>query len=949
MLKEVVLFAGTSEGRRIAERLLGFDVHTDVYVVSRYGAELLPESDRMSVHIGRLSMQEMQQMMLEKKPSIVIDATHPYAAEVTENLWQAAENAGVRYLRVERDIDDPNERDQYSTVNSAEEAADFLKDKSGRIFLTTGIKELFAFTRKENMAQRLFVRALPSRQAVSSCDEAGIEPSHRILMQGPFSEELNEAMFRNSRAEWLVTKNSGKAGGFPEKCEAALALGMGILVIGKPQSVLPPEAEVLNLTETLQMIDLKFQRSDNPLYPGERDMYLVSMGPGNPDLISPKAKSVILLSDVLIGSERMVHLATELVKKEGFSVKPFFISFKKEEIAAFLQEHPEYENIAFLYSGDIRVYSGAQSVTEIFRPNDRVHRIYGESSVDYMAEKCGIPREKIQLVSVHGRNTDVKPEIEGHRYVLVLLGGSESLHVICRELMADPNLRKVHMILGESLSYPEEKLTHGTPEDFSTKEIDSLSLVLIDNLKADRTEGVHIPRVMIAASKSGGGKTTVTCALIRAMQHRGRKPAVFKCGPDYIDPMYHAKTLGVQTGNLDSFFTESPILRRIFVEESEETDLSIVEGVMGYYDGLGGTTEKASSCEIAEILKIPVIFVVDAKGLSVSLAAVIEGILEFRKPSQIQGIILNRVSRNFYPRMKQMLETELEKKGKRIPVLGYLPDNTVFQVPSRHLGLITPEELKNGRNWADLLAAQMEETVDLDQLEEIARRAPKILVEEGTKPEKGEPVRIAVAKDEAFSFSYRENAELLEKLGAELVYFSPLHDQSFPQKVSGLILGGGYPELFQEELWKNEEMRKEICEAVTGGLPTIAECGGYMYLLERLHAKNGMTREMCGAISGEAIEAGHLVRFGYFEARTNRDGLFGPKGTRLRGHEFHYWDSSELGDGLHLKKPESAREWDEGIYTDTLAAGFPHFYYPGCMEAVRNFLNRCRKREEEMR
>lgn len=942
-MKEIVLFAGTSEGRRIAERLTDLDVHTDVYVVSRYGAELLPESDRMSVHVGRLSMPQMQQMMLEKRPEAVIDATHPYAAEVTRNLWQAAENAGVRYIRVERDLESQNEQNRYTVVSSAEEAAEFLEKQKGRIFLTTGIKELTAFAETKGLAERLYVRALPSEQAVELCEKEGIAPSRRILMQGPFSEDLNEAMFRASQADWLVTKNSGKAGGFPEKCEAAVSLGMGILVIGKPEEGLPHDAEVLSFSETLRLIELHFQETDSPLYPGERDMYLVSMGPGNPDFVSARAKSVILLSDVLIGSKRMVNLAMELVRKEGFSVKPFYTSFDKNDIAEFLADHPEYENIAFLYSGDIRVYSGAQSITEIFRPNDRVHRIYGMSSVDYMAEKCGIPREKIQLVSVHGRNTDVRPEIDSHRYVMVLLGGSESLHVICRELAEDPVLGKIHVTLGECLSYPEEKFTYGTPEDFLDAKVNSLGIALFDNLAADRTEGVQIPRFMVAAAKSGGGKTTVTCALIRAMQNRGRKPAVFKCGPDYIDPMYHAKTLGVRTGNLDSFFTDPALLRRIFKEESEKSDLSIVEGVMGYYDGLGGTTERASSCEIAEILKIPVILVVDAGGVSVSLAAVVEGILDFRKPTQIAGLILNRVSRSFYPRMKKTLETELEKKGYRIPVLGYLPENKVFEVPSRHLGLISPEEAENRRNWADLLASQIEETVDLDRLEEIARHAPRILVEEGTKIEKGAPVRIAVARDEAFSFSYRENAEFLERLGAELVYFSPLHDSHFPQNVQGLVLGGGYPELFSEQLWKNSEMRKEVCEAVTGGLPTIAECGGYMYLLERLRTKSGVARQMCGAVSGEAVETGHLVRFGYFSAKTNRKGLFGPKGTALKGHEFHYWDTSELGDGLHLKKPESVKEWDEGIYTDTMAAGFPHFYYPGCPEAIRNFLDTCRQ------
>ncbi len=490
-------------------------------------------------------------------------------------------------------------------------------------------------------------------------------------------------------------------------------------------------------------------------------------------------------------------------------------------------------------------------------------------------------------------------------------------------------------------------------------------------------------KIVIAADRSGAGKTTVSCGLLAVLKKRGVKVQSFKCGPDYIDPMFHRRVLGVPSGNLDSFFTDAATLRRIFTERVVESgaELALVEGVMGYYDGLGGVSSRASTWEIAHILDAPTILVMDAKGASVSIAALVRGMMGFReemsaesgrstpgrpactgdsgsaspsdgcrrtepakkagsRQSGIRGLILNRVSPMFYPRLKSVIEAYCPG----IEVLGYLPELPELKVPSRHLGLVEPEEIEDFQRWTERVAAQMEESVEVERLLEIAG------VESPLKPDKPQsdkpqPVRIAVSEDEAFNFTYEENRALLRQLGAELVPFSPLHDAELPVDVDGLILSGGYPELYRDAFHANASMRASVAEAVKLGLPTIAECGGYMYLLEAIEQV-----AMCGVLPGDAERKPRLVRFGYVEAETRRDSVLGPAGTVLRGHEFHRYDCDFNGADCTLTKPAaghghaatSARSY-EGIYlTNSLAAGFPHFYYWSNPAALAHFLDSCR-------
>ncbi len=449
--------------------------------------------------------------------------------------------------------------------------------------------------------------------------------------------------------------------------------------------------------------------------------------------------------------------------------------------------------------------------------------------------------------------------------------------------------------------------------------------------------------ITISGDRSGAGKTTFTCALLNILKKRGYSVCSFKCGPDYIDPMYHRSVMGIPSGNIDSYFTSEDVMRRIVSDKMKKcgASFSVIEGAMGYYDGLGGVSTEGSCYDISVKLSSPVILIVNASAVSVSLAASIKGMLEFRSDNKISGVILNCVSHNFYPRLKDVVEKECGVK-----VLGYIPPG-MSGIPSRHLGLVAPEEISDFERWLANVSKQVESTVDIDGIISLAGDC-ELLEEENCeaawrpKSTADGKIRctIAVARDEAFSFYYEENINLLRRLGAVIKYFSPINDEKIPEDADGLILGGGYPENCAKELAGNTSMKADILEKIRSGIPFLAECGGFLYLQKSLADTDGNVFEMVGFFDDGGENTGGLMRFGYLEAEMKEDCIFGAKGTVLRGHEFHHWDVSDPGNDVIARKPFGM---DYGCMkcSDSYAAGFPHFYYESNPKALKNFIDKC--------
>ncbi|HXK77737.1 MAG TPA: cobyrinate a,c-diamide synthase [Oscillospiraceae bacterium] len=445
-----------------------------------------------------------------------------------------------------------------------------------------------------------------------------------------------------------------------------------------------------------------------------------------------------------------------------------------------------------------------------------------------------------------------------------------------------------------------------------------------------------VPRIFITAPASGGGKTTVTCAVLGALCRRGLSPVACKCGPDYIDPMFHRKVTGIPAANLDLFFTEADTLRYLLAESAEGRGLAVLEGAMGFYDGIG-SSGTASAYEVAKATETPAVLVLGGESCSLSAAAVCKGMAEFRPDSGIRGVILNHVGEAQYKRLREMIEKETG-----LAVYGYLPEMPEAALESRHLGLVTAGEIKDIQEKLASLAEQAERTIRVGELLELANSAPELEIKEPRLPDPvpGKP-RIAVARDNAFCFYYAENLRLLEKLGAELVEFSPLADRCLPEGVSGLWLGGGYPELYAKELSENTAMLAAIKKAAHAGMPFLAECGGFLYLHDTLENAEGTSFPMASVFPGRAYPTGRLMRFGYVTLTARRDGLLGPRGTACPAHEFHYWESEAPGEEFTAQRPQSERNWACG-YTDAHRyAGFPHLYLYGNPEVAAAFVRAC--------
>ena len=427
---------------------------------------------------------------------------------------------------------------------------------------------------------------------------------------------------------------------------------------------------------------------------------------------------------------------------------------------------------------------------------------------------------------------------------------------------------------------------------------------------------------LLAAPRSGSGKTTMTCALLMALKRRGCAPCAFKSGPDYIDPMFHRAVLGVESRNLDLFFSAPETVRTLYAKGAAGHGAAVCEGAMGFYDGLGGVSDRASAWHLADTLGLPVLLVVEPKGQSLTLAAELKGLKNFRTPSHIAGILLNNCTARMHALLAPMLE---EETG--LPVLGFLPKLPEAVIGSRHLGLYTAAEVENLQQKLALLADAVEEHIDWPRLLALCEKEPPALpVQPETPPAR---VRIAVAQDEAFCFTYAETLEAFRDAGAEVVFFSPLRDTALPENIGGLYLPGGYPELHARELSENTSLLREIKRKIESGLPTAAECGGFLYLGQSLTDAEGQSWPMAGVLPGEAKDAGRLVRFGYAALSADSDSMLFRAGESFPIHEFHHWDSTANGTALAAKKPVGGAEWRCGFVNEHFYAGFPHLYWAG--------------------
>lgn len=468
----------------------------------------------------------------------------------------------------------------------------------------------------------------------------------------------------------------------------------------------------------------------------------------------------------------------------------------------------------------------------------------------------------------------------------------------------------------------------------------------------------EINRIMIAGMTSGSGKTTLTCAFLRCLQKRGLDPRSFKCGPDYIDPMFHGKVLGIESRNLDMFFMGEERLRKTL--SKAEGRYAVIEGVMGVYDGNDPSSAAGSCYEVAAVTSTPIVLTVNAGGVGRTVISMIMGVLSDDVHSLIKGIILNNMSGGYY----KMLLPELEKSigGIRpdVKILGAFPKTKGIDFESRHLGLKLPGKSDDTLGRIEYAAEVFDENIDVDAMIGLMRSAPDITAQNMTDTYEnasavcsgslsgpgfsGTDLTLAVALDDAFCFYYRDNIEMFEERGVKVKYFSPLDDECVPEDADGILIGGGYPELYLDRLCANKSMMTSLKELICSGIPSLAECGGFMYLGRAVEDADGKVYETVGAYEGISKFTGRSVRFGYMlilDADVPDSLVKCMKG--LKGHEFHYYDSDMNGDACTAKKPFRDTQWKCIMDQNNGIWGFPHFYYGSAPAFVDAFIVRMRE------
>ncbi|MHC4139479.1 MAG: cobyrinate a,c-diamide synthase [Planctomycetota bacterium] len=459
----------------------------------------------------------------------------------------------------------------------------------------------------------------------------------------------------------------------------------------------------------------------------------------------------------------------------------------------------------------------------------------------------------------------------------------------------------------------------------------------------------QLPRIMIAGTNSGVGKTTVTLGIMSALVQKGIKVQGFKAGPDYIDPSHHTFVTGNASRNLDTWIMGENACRELFVRSAANADISIIEGVMGLYDGSIDSSGHGSSAHLAKILNTPVILVVNARGVAQSAAAIVLGFKEFDKEINLAGVILNNIaSQSHYDCIKEAIEESCS-----VTVLGYLKKESNITIPERHLGLIPSEEQKVNSALYDKLGQMVLETIDTDKLLNAAGSAgifPDFNKLIFTSRDSSQNVTLAVARDNAFCFYYQDDIDLFEELGAKIKLFSPLNDRSLPDGIDGIFMGGGFPELFANRLMKNESMRNSILDASKQGIVIYGECGGMMYLLEKLIDCEGRSFKMSGVLNGSSRMENRRQGLGYVIADAICDNAIGKRGDTFRAHEFHWSKLQDIPDDTSFayttRKSNGKKTGFDGICKSNVLASYTHIHFSSNPELARNILSTMAERSK---
>jgi cobyrinic acid a,c-diamide synthase len=466
----------------------------------------------------------------------------------------------------------------------------------------------------------------------------------------------------------------------------------------------------------------------------------------------------------------------------------------------------------------------------------------------------------------------------------------------------------------------------------------------------EKSTSKNFPRLIIAGTHSGAGKTSLTMALLHLLTKRGMTVQSVKAGPDYIDPSFHTKATGRTCHNLDTKLLSPSLVRELFSLHSHGADMSITEGVMGLYDGAADEKEKGRTSHLAKVLKTPVILVIDARSMAQSAGAVALGFKNFDRSCPLSGFILNRIgSERHYTMCREAIE-----KATGLPVLGYLPKNPEFAMPERHLGLVPAWE-KDMIPSLEKIESALEAHVDIDQLLEIARNAPDFpsfkpaLIPPANLPPWEDRPLIAYARDTAFQFYYGDNLTILETMGARLVPFSPLKDKTLPEGTAGIYIGGGFPELFAQDLSENKPILEEIRRVAQKDMPILAECGGLMYLTESIETagedEEAQIFPMAGIIPGRVVMGEKMRTLGYCDVTLRRNTILARKGSKLTGHFFHWSRMVDVPEETEeafdiLRRGKISRE---GFVYHNVLASYLHLHFGTNPAWARNFVKACGK------